>query len=237
MADRIILSDEHESIADRYRNGETLQQIGRDYGVSRERIRQIVTKQGCNSFSGGASVRALLNAIHRPKSTKAEQACMSVYGCSIDRRTEINAGLNVCHKGSPALRYREQRRNAIGRGIDWEITFPEWWSVWQESGNWEQRGRGYGFCMARIGDTGPYSKDNVEIKTCAENSAESYYKTPVSDRIAKRQKKTKHLCIRGHLLVPENRTSAGNCKKCESIRHKAYNLRKAAKKLANQVDA
>lgn len=60
------------------------------------------------------------------------------------------------------------------RGIEWQLTFEEWWDIWEQSGKYEQRGRGAGkYCMSRIGDVGPYSVNNVVIKTIDDNNREA----------------------------------------------------------------
>jgi hypothetical protein len=79
---------------------------------------------------------------------------------------------------SPVLRksknqFFSQRLAARNRGIGWELTFRQWWRIWKESGHWEQRGRNNGqYVMARYGDRGPYSVDNVKIVTVDINLAE-----------------------------------------------------------------
>lgn len=61
------------------------------------------------------------------------------------------------------------------RQIDWQISFEDWSKIWDQSGKWEQRGRGIGkYCMSRIGDTGPYSADNVFIQECVKNSGDKF---------------------------------------------------------------
>lgn len=84
---------------------------------------------------------------------------------------------------SPLCRFKTQRNSAKQRGIAWEMTFAEWWAIWQESGKWDQRGRGYGYAMARIGDSGPYKIDNIEIITSAQNTADSYIVKPAAKRV------------------------------------------------------
>jgi len=70
-------------------------------------------------------------------------------------------------------RYVQQRCVAHKRGIDWLFTFESWWQMWQDSGKWAERGRKLGqYCMARKGDIGPYSPDNVEIVTNSKNSSD-----------------------------------------------------------------
>lgn len=72
-------------------------------------------------------------------------------------------------------RFMRQQANAKARGIDWELTFEDWWKIWDESGKWDQRGReADSYCMSRRQDIGPYSKDNVVIKRVADNSQESH---------------------------------------------------------------
>jgi hypothetical protein len=72
-------------------------------------------------------------------------------------------------------RFRKQRGHAKERGIEWQLTFAEWWGIWRESGLWAERGcaRGGNAVMARFGDKGPYRVGNVRILSLAGNFAES----------------------------------------------------------------
>ena len=70
----------------------------------------------------------------------------------------------------PRRRYIMQLHNAKARGIGWELTFEQWWSIWQDSGRWQERGcHADNYCMCRIGDVGPYAVGNVFIATFREN--------------------------------------------------------------------
>jgi hypothetical protein len=74
----------------------------------------------------------------------------------------------------PNFRFLQHRHNAVTRGVEFKLTFDEWWKVWQDSGRWEQRGAGVGkYCMCRIGDVGPYSADNVFIGSFAQNTRDA----------------------------------------------------------------
>lgn len=76
---------------------------------------------------------------------------------------------------TPKGRYVQQKQQSIARGISWEISFEEWWSLWELSGKWEQRGFAKGkYCMCRNGDVGPYSVDNVRIDTTDRNKSERW---------------------------------------------------------------
>lgn len=66
--------------------------------------------------------------------------------------------------------FQTHRSGAKKRGIAWHFTFEQWWSIWESSGHWEQRGRGTGtYVMCRNGDLGPYAVGNVFIALNAEN--------------------------------------------------------------------
>lgn len=76
---------------------------------------------------------------------------------------------------TPRGRFIKQRQHARRRGVEWRLTFEEWLHVWRASGNFEQRGRGdHQFCMARIGDSGPYEVGNVEIQTMKQNRSDAW---------------------------------------------------------------
>lgn len=66
--------------------------------------------------------------------------------------------------------YRQQRWAAKDRGIAFLLSWDQWLDVWIKSGRLCQRGRAKGqYCMARNGDMGPYSVDNVQIILHSEN--------------------------------------------------------------------
>jgi hypothetical protein len=70
-------------------------------------------------------------------------------------------------------KYNEHKRSAKQRGIPFLLTYDEWLAIWQASGHFDERGKRRGnYCMARFGDAGPYSVDNVRIITMVENAAE-----------------------------------------------------------------
>lgn len=71
-------------------------------------------------------------------------------------------------------KYKEHKNSARQRGIEFLLSFDEWMLIWEKSGHKEQRGRCAGqYVMARFGDKGPYSKDNVEIILVEENSRQA----------------------------------------------------------------
>ncbi len=72
-------------------------------------------------------------------------------------------------KHSEQARYASQRSVAKSRGIEWLFTFHTWLAWW--GSDLVLRGRGRAdLCMARKGDVGPYSPENVMKVTVEENN-------------------------------------------------------------------
>jgi hypothetical protein len=184
--------ERRERMADLYRSGKTLQQIGDEYGITRERVRQLIGYLGLNKESGGQRLRAIIKAKqrHERRTAKEDARYQKVFGCTKAVFLEIDPLPFVCSnkrryiRKSPGSAYYNQLRNAQVRGIGWELNFPDWWRIWQESGKWHKRGRGKGYCMARHGDSGPYSVDNVYICTIGQNFSDSYLIHPWKERFA-----------------------------------------------------
>ncbi|RYE95686.1 MAG: hypothetical protein EOO77_42410, partial [Oxalobacteraceae bacterium] len=71
-------------------------------------------------------------------------------------------------------KYTSQRDKAKIRGIEWKLTFEEWDKWWVDSGHKSERGRFRGnYCMARIGDTGPYEIGNIFCALFEVNSGDA----------------------------------------------------------------
>jgi len=75
---------------------------------------------------------------------------------------------------TPLGRYHQHKGKAQYRGIEFLLSFEEWWGLWEASGKWDQRGRRKDqYVMARFGDQGAYEPGNVKICLVSENVAES----------------------------------------------------------------
>lgn len=164
-----------------YRNGYTLQQIGDQYGITRERVRQLITKyEGLRGKDGGYSAKAAKSKAERRQ--KAEARCYRKWGCTVEQyKRLLKMGREMTKAGesfqrTPTGAFARQRENSRKRGIGWELTLGQWWHIWEQSGKWEQRGRGQGYVMARVGDDGPYAVGNVYITTAIDNSSNAHRK-------------------------------------------------------------
>lgn len=80
------------------------------------------------------------------------------------------------HAKLPRSKYVIQKAQAKARGIVFDLTFEQWWSLWLASGQWENRGRKpLQYCMSRVNDAGGYSVGNVEIKQVDGNAVEQLH--------------------------------------------------------------
>lgn len=74
------------------------------------------------------------------------------------------------------IAFREQRVQAANRGIEFHFKFDEWVGWWEFNlgPDWfQKRGRPRGkYCMARMGDKGPYASWNVKCILSEENALE-----------------------------------------------------------------
>jgi hypothetical protein len=89
------------------------------------------------------------------------------------KMTPFELERNKKYKAKPLTKYKTQRSHAIRDGKKFELTFEDWWKIWQDSGHWEERGR-LGYQMCRYGDEGPYSVDNVYIAHHSQNKRDAY---------------------------------------------------------------
>lgn len=154
-------------------DGLTLQAIGRQVGLTRERVRQILAEH-CAGRLGedrrGADAARERKERADQRRAEYERRVREHYGCDVAMLRAINPG-SLGDPASPARKYLEQKSKALRRGIEFSMTLPEWWKVWQDSGKWEARGR-FGYCMGRHGDAGPYAIGNVYITTIEQNLAD-----------------------------------------------------------------
>lgn len=147
-----------------YRSGRTLQEIGDEFGITRERVRQLLKKFfGIRAADGGQS--RLAGEKRRRAAAARNSASLKHWGCSWEDYVRLR------DMRKPTRAYAAQKQNAKKRGIAFELSLWQWWCIWHQSGKWESRGRGRGYMMCRNGDEGPYAVGNVFIASGCENSS------------------------------------------------------------------
>lgn len=153
----------------RYQAGATAAALAIDYGVSQARICMIIKRSGVVLRHRGRTP----NGPKRPKAaTHAERLLARLQAAGVD----VTAFDDAKAAGLALDKFLLQRQRAADRCIGWEMTFSEWFGVWQRSGQWANRGRvnKHSAVMARRGDTGPYSVANVYITTLSKNFVDSH---------------------------------------------------------------
>jgi hypothetical protein len=153
-----------QQMAALYKSGRTLEEIGSEFGVTRERVRQIIGHWfSMSRKDGGQSI----SSEKRKQQFEANRnnQCLKKWGCSWEQYCEIRV------LKTPTRAFARQKENAKKRGIQWDLTLWQWWCIWQQSGKLSQRGRGQGYVMCRRGDIGAYAVGNVFIATAIENSS------------------------------------------------------------------
>jgi DNA-binding CsgD family transcriptional regulator len=158
----------NEKMVGMYRQGLTLEKIGQTFDITRERVRQILTRVGVTAEHGG--IRKQAQAKKQAKVAQRDARSLARWGMTYEQ-AEVLRRSRAIHS------FKNQKYSAKSRGIDWSLTLAQWWDIWQTSGKWEMRGRGKGkYVMSRIKDTGGYAVGNVHIQLGEENASEGLQK-------------------------------------------------------------
>jgi hypothetical protein len=151
-----LLSDD---VIAKYLAGTSLEDIERQLPISVGTIRKVLKANGISWTDGGAHVRKLKKIA--AKKPYVEPDFFAKYGCSKE------VALSIPRTARKA--FLDQKRHSKRRGIVFNFILTEWWAVWVQSGKWEQRGPGHGYCMARNNDSGAYELGNIYITTGSKN--------------------------------------------------------------------
>lgn len=97
------------------------------------------------------------------------------------------------------------------RGIEFKLTFEEWFKIWTDSDHLHERGTKRGqYVMARNGDQGAYEVGNVRIVTTTENVREWYDSIPAEKHLEKNRYASQRAVALG--ATPCHKT--GTCPHC-----------------------
>lgn len=156
-------------------NGATTVELGKKYGVSRERIRQLLKMEGYTSKDGGhfgginkerrlAANNKKKQDIQKIKDSRVKR----IYGCSYALWEELGGHTYKTANGDdpsqPIYKFRNIRNQCKHNGIEWNLTLEQWWDIWQKSGQWKNRGTKKGqYVLARKDKSKPYKIGNVHV--------------------------------------------------------------------------
>lgn len=159
-----------------FTSGSTMQEIGNQFGVTKQYVSQLLKACGVSVKAGGCVARKAAKGT--AKAAKADAVSIAKHGLTVAQHRALRAlGRKLMRAGqsrdrSPIGAFCRQRQNAKERGIEWHLKLGEWWKVWQDSGHWDERGRGeFGHVMSRKGDTGAYAPENVFIQPAVDNNS------------------------------------------------------------------
>lgn len=154
---RIEPGDREEKMRSLFLEGKTFSEIGGAFGFSGAHVQRLLkAAHGISGADGGKALQARMGR-ERLATSRAAYA-MQHFDLPYEEYRRV-----LKLPGKPTRRFAYQRSGASRRGVGWELTFSQWWAIWQESGHWEHRGPGQGYVMCRRGDIGPYAVGNVFI--------------------------------------------------------------------------
>jgi hypothetical protein len=158
---------EIDDMANRYlKQGQTLEEVGAAYGISRARVHQILKKAGIDMKAGGAALRAKKRAEQSEQQRLAVEAEKAKkFGLSLKEFLKLKEenGNGVYMNDPESLFYgfmmfkRNQQRHYPD--VPFTLTFSEWDQLWRKSGmernksNW----------MVRKDRDKPFEKRNMKI--------------------------------------------------------------------------
>lgn len=155
----------HETYADWYRlytaENKSFAEIASLYGVTRQAVDLAMRK-----YFGYVKKRAdggFKAAAKRAQQERRFKRIVKPVGLPIGEFERIT-GVRYFANVKEVTRYVQMRNNAKRYGIEFNLTWTQWWHLWQESGHWDGRGIGAGYCMARIDTSKPIELGNVRIE-------------------------------------------------------------------------
>lgn len=167
---------------EQYLFGKSAREIARDFGVSHQRIYQMLDVAGLDS-----GARAAMRATRRAKVVSAREAeaakrraksdayKRAKWGISLEEYAAIAAahGRHGSGARSPFSRYTRWRENCRKHGVPQALPFVDWWSVWQDSGHYEDMGRGVAYWLTRRDPSKPLDRSNAIVRLSSDVAREA----------------------------------------------------------------
>lgn len=155
--------ERNAALVQKYQEGIPGTELAATFGISRQRVQQILKKAGLGRNQGGHVIRC--EAAHAGKMQRLDEYAIQKWGHTrAEHRFLLGFG-TTRNQRSPVGAYMRQRVNAQRHpGWGWNLTLEDWWQCWLASGKWSQRGVGRGkYCLVRKDITQPFAPGNIQI--------------------------------------------------------------------------
>lgn len=157
-------------IARRFKAGWTMGELSTEFGISRQRVKQLLDKRGVKAENGGRAVLRALNI--KTKVASRERNVKRRWGITLEHWKHLRA-MDQDFWKTPLGVYIRKRANVQRTSKrKWRLTFVDFLHLWEDSGKWDQRGRGDEFYgMSLIDPTKDWTRDNVVVKRLQDSVA------------------------------------------------------------------
>jgi len=168
-------------IASLFLSGVTMQEIGDLFGLTRQRVQQILKDQGINGHQGGNSLfvahrqkqkedlrRLMEKEKEKGRIADMDQWSRKVLGVPLEEAFRLNGKPFRTKRRSSHNQEIYQRYLAIKHQFGYKhpddayLTFSEWHQVWMASGRWENGPKG-GYGIIRKYKNQPWSVQNARV--------------------------------------------------------------------------
>jgi len=151
----------NQKMIEEFQDGKTQSDLAREHNITPQRVSEIIRNQGITGKDGG---RTLTIARNKAAMLSAkEEKCQDEFGITLEEKARIGK-MYFRKRFTPTAHYNKHKHQITKRGGRFELTFPQWWSLWMESGKWSRYGRANGeYVMTLKPRCKVFKEGNVEI--------------------------------------------------------------------------
>jgi hypothetical protein len=166
-------------------SGQTLQSAGEQFGLTRERVRQILVSRGVRTSDGGSAIARPLKRVAADAKKAAKEAvklaekehalnarCEAILGCPLAVARRINAPYSTTPSNrccGPVGKFCNIRNLYRSKHQEWALSLVGWHYLWVESGHWvmpsleNPGGPEHGYGLARIDVNKAFCLGNLKV--------------------------------------------------------------------------